>query len=322
MDLTLQNESGEDVMILSPSSLDMAWEVSDDKPELDFLLTMDRAVTEMRAGCMVYAEGTDWGGMLRKYNSDGHKWTGDTWAGLLASRVLVPDGGSGSLSVSGTAQQVIAEVVRRCGLDSVFSVELNGLVDVGSWTFPKYIDAWTGLCRMLRDRGARLAITHNGVKPVLQAVPATDWTLDEAFDSSLVNVSVQRDYACVNHLVGRGEGQDGARVAVDLYLDANGNVSKTQTIKGRWERAEYYNYSNADADKLTEDGTKRLKEYYAAAQSVKVKLLDGEDRYSIGDKVGGEDQDTGEYASAYISKKIVKVDSSGRATVEYGTGGL
>lgn len=322
MDLTLQDESGEDVMIISPSSLDMAWEVSDDRPELDFLLTMDRAVTEMRAGCMVYVEGTDWGGMLRKYDSDGHKWTGDTWAGLLASRVLVPDGGSGALSVSGTAQQVIAEVVRRCDLGSVFSVDLSGPVHVGSWTFPKYTDAWTGLCRMLRDRGARLAITHNGVKPVLQAVPATDWTLDEAFDSSLVNVSVQHDYACVNHLVGRGEGQDGARVAVDLYLDANGNVSKTQTIKGRWERAEYYNYSNADADKLTEDGTKRLKEYYAAAQSVKVKLLDGEDRYSIGDKVGGEDPDTGEYASAYISKKIVKVDSSGRATVEYGTGGL
>lgn len=321
MDLTLQSEAGDDVMVISPEALDNPVEVGGDRPELTFELKMPRHLPEMRAGCTVYAEGTDWGGMLRSYSSDGHTWVGDTWAGMLASRVLVPDGGSGALTLSGDTASIVSQVVSRCDLAGLFSVDAAQTAPVGTWTFDKYADAWTGLVKMLRSKGMKLRVRHDGRKAVLSTVPLVDWTLDQDFDSTLVEVRITRDSACVNHLVGRGEGQDGERVAVDLYLDRSGNVSKKKTFSGRWERAEYYDYTTADAERLEEDGTKRLKDYWAKASSVKVSLLDGTDRFDVGDKVGGTDPDTGESASAYVSKKIVKVDRTGKVEVEYETGG-
>ena len=106
-------------------------------------------------------------------------------------------------------------------------------------------------------------------------------------------------------------------------MDDSGNVSTSkQTLKGVLDNSEYYNYSSADKDKLIEDGTKRLQEYWADAHSVSVSLDASQDIFDIGDTVGGTDAKTGIEASAKITKKIVKMDSRGTVTVEYETGAI
>lgn len=324
MDLMLQSADGADLMVIAPTSVDLAYGVGDD-PENDMELSMPDSAPAMRRGMFVYAEGTAYGGMLTGIESNGGvTWKGRTWFGLLASKVLVPDGGTGALTVSGNANDVLRSLVSRIGLSSVFGVkEGKSTITVSSYTFEMYTDALNGIVSMLSSLGGKLKIAHDGSKPILSAVPAKDWSADEAFDSDQVDVSVKLDYLPVNHLVGRGEGTDGERVSVELYMDDSGNVSTSkQTLTGALDNSEYYDYTNADEDKLIEDGTKRLRGYWEDAASVSVALDASLDLYDIGDTVGGTDPKTGISASATVTKKIIKVDGRGRVTVEYETGAI
>lgn len=324
MDLILQDADGSDVMVLNPDSVDMAYGVGDD-PENDMEITMPDKSPSMQRGMFVYCEGTAYGGMLTGVKSDGGLlWRGRTWFGLLASKVLVPDGGVGALTVSGNANDVLRSVVSRIGLSSVFKVASGkSPITVKSHTFDMYQDALNGLVEMLSGLDGKLMVSHDGSKPVLSAIPLKDWSKDEEFDSDQVSLTVDVDHLPINHLVGRGEGQDGERTNVELYMDGNGNVSTTvQTFKGPYENAEYYNYSSADRDKLIEDGTKKLKGYWDDSRSISVSIPAGRDRYDIGDRIGGTDPKTGISATASITKKIVRFDSRGNVTVEFETGAI
>ena len=324
MDMMLQTAAGADVMPIAPVSVDLAYGVGKD-PENDMEITMPDGSPRMGRGMFVYCEGTAYGGMLTGIASDGGlAWHGRTWFGLLASKVLVPDGGVGALTVGGNANDVLRNLISRIGLGSVFKVSAaKSPLAVTSYTFAMYADALNGIAAMLASIGGKLRIVHDGTKPVLSAIPAKDWSHDDAFDADQVDVRIDMDYLPVNHLVGRGEGQDGERVAVELYMDDSGNVSTTkQTLKGALENSEYYNYSSADKDKLIEDGTKRLKDYWDDAHSVSVSLDASQDIFDIGDTVGGTDTKTGIEASAKVTKKIVKMDNRGTVTVEYETGAI
>lgn len=324
MDVMLQSAKGVDLMALDPMSIDMAYGVGDD-PENDMEIVMPERAPKMERGMFVYMEGTAYGGMLTGISSsNGIAWHGRTWFGLLASRVLVPDGGVGSLTVSGNANDVLRSLMSRTSLGSVFKVNSSkSTLTIKSHTFDKYQDALNGITEMLAKVGGKLRIVHDGDKPVLSAVQAKDWSKDEAFDSDQVDVTIDMDYLPVNHLVGRGEGQDGERVNVELYMDDSGAVSTTkQALKGALENAEYYNYTSADKETLIKDGTKRLKEYWEDAHKVSIALDADLDLYDIGDTVGGTDPMTGIFASAKVTKKIVKMDDRGTVTVQYETGAI
>lgn len=324
MDMMLQSAEGADLMVIAPTSVDMAFGVGSD-PENDMELEMPDGAPRMQRGMFVYCEGTAYGGMLTGIESDGGvTWKGRTWFGLLASKVLVPDGGVGALTVSGNANDVLRSLMSRIGLASVLSVASGkSTLTIKSHTFDMYQDALNGIVEMLADVGGKLRIVHDGARPVLSAVPAKDWSADEAFDSDQVDVQISMDYLPVNHLVARGEGQDGERVNAELYMDDAGNVSTSkQALTGALENAEYYNYTNADEDKLITDGTKRLKGYWEDAHSVSVALDASLDLYDVGDTVGGTDPKTGIEARAQVVKKIVKMDSRGTVTVQYETGAI
>lgn len=322
MDLMLQSEAGEDLMLLAPLTLDYACGIGDD-PENDFSLTFARPVPAIKAGMAVYAPGTSYGGVLRKQSpsGDGVEWEGDTWEGVLSSRVIVPDGGVGALTVSGEANSVISSLVSRLGLSGVFSVAgWDSGISWRSYTFDNYADLLTGLVKMLSSKGAKLRIRHDGTRPQLAAVPAKDWSRDEEFDAELVDVQVSIDHIPVNHLVARGEGTDGERVAAELYLDGSGNVSEKRTFSGCWERQEFYDYTSADRDKLLEDGTKRLKKYWDESRAVEVSLDGGGEAYDLGDVIGGTDPRCGVSATATVNKKILTIDALGNMTVEVKAG--
>ena len=324
MDMMLQSADGIDLMVLAPSSVDLAYGVGDD-PENDMELSMPDTAPKMQRGMFVYMEDTAYGGMLTGIESDnGVTWKGRTWFGLLASKVLVPDGGVGALTVSGNANDVLRSLVSRIGLTAVFGVkEGKSAITIPSHTFGMYQDALNGIVEMLADVGGKLKVTHDGSKPILSAVPAKDWSADESFDSDQVDVQIKMDYLPVNHLVARGEGQDGERVNAELYMDDSGNVStSSQALTGALDNSEYYNYTNADLDTLVSDGTKRLKGYWEDAHSVSVALDASLDLYDIGDTVGGTDPKTGIEASAQVIKKIIKMDSRGTVTVQYETGAI
>ena len=171
MDLMLQTAKGVDIMPIAPTDVDMAFGVGKD-PENDMELTMPDGSPKMERGMYVYCEGTAYGGMLTGIASDdGLTWHGRTWFGLLASKVLVPDGGVGSLTVSGNANDVLRSLVSRIGLTACFKVNAaKSTLTVKSHTFDKYQDALNGIVAMLSKVGGKLRIVHDGTKPVLSAV--------------------------------------------------------------------------------------------------------------------------------------------------------
>lgn len=320
MDLTLKAADGTDLMVLSPKSADFEWGGGHNDFELVFE-DSDAQPSFERWG-FVYAEGTEYGGMLTEVKAEDGlvRWRGPTWTGLLARKVIVPDAGQDHLTVSGEANAVLRQLVVRMGLGDALagSAEQSG-VTVDGYQFELYCDGYAGIRAMLAKAGAKLRVRHDGERAVLSALPAKDWSADEAFDSDLVDVLVDDDAHFVNHLVARGQDEKQNRVSAELYLDTAGNVSETQTYRGVREHAEYYDYTTADRDKLVEDGTKRLRDYYAKAQSVSVTLGASDDRFDIGDVVGGTDPRTGVTARATVSTKVLKVDRYGTATVSYET---
>lgn len=319
MDLTLKSSAGVDLMVLTPESADFAWGADENDFELVFPDAPNQPAFE-RWG-YVYAEGTEYGGMLTKVKSEDGlvRWRGPTWTGMLARKILVPDAGQDHLTVSGEANAVLRQLVARMELgDALAGSTEDSCIQVKSHQFELYCNGYSGIRAMLAASGAKLRVRHDGERAVLSALPVRDWS-DEEFNSGLVDVLVDDDAQFVNHLVARGQDEEQNRVSVELYLDGKGNVSEAQTYKGVREHSEYYNYTNADRAKLVEDGTKRLKDHYAKAQSVSVTLNASDDRFDIGDVVRGFDSRTGVSATATVSKKVLKVDRYGTATVSYET---
>lgn len=320
MDLTLKTSDGTDVMVLSPESADFEW--GGDRNDFELVFEDSAAQPAFERWGYVYAEGTEYGGMLTEVKSEDGlvRWRGPTWTGMLARKVLVPDAGQDHLTVSGESNAVLRQLVARMGLgDALAGSTEDSRIQVRGFQFELYCDGYSGIRAMLASAGAKLRVRHDGERAVLSALPVRDWSRDEEFDSDLVDVLVDDDAQFVNHLVARGQDEKQNRVSAELYLDERGNVSETQTYRGVREHSEYYDYTSADRAKLVEDGTKRLKGYYAKAQSVSVTLSALDDRFDIGDVVGGTDQRTGISATATVAKKVLTVDRYGTATVSYET---
>ena len=108
----------------------------------------------------------------------------------------------------------------------------------------------------------------------------------------------------VNHLICLGSGELQNRVVVHLYVDADGNISQTQTLFGADEIAAVYDYAGADQATLIQSGTQQLKNM-ASHDSFQMQL-ETVNPVAIGDIVGGRDYITGYRMTAPIVTKICR----------------
>lgn len=303
MELICTNAAGEEVCALPKFEIDLAY-----GDENDFALTVP-SDAPVEDGIIVYVPGTEYGGRVDRVKSRSDEetlvWGGKTWHGLIASRCIRPDSGQDWLRVSGEANSVILFLADRLGLAEMFSVsEADSGVQV-DYQFERYDDGYSGIRKMLKRAGARLDIVHDGDKPVLSAALIRDWSDDE-LDSEHVDVSIEESFRPVNHLICLGKGELRDRIVIDLYADANGVVSRTQTLFGDEEEQEVYELSSYEADELEEMGIKKLKEYQNPV-SCSVKL-DGSVDYAVGDIVGGRNNSIGRSVTAEVVKKILRVN--------------
>lgn len=262
---------------------------------------------EPSRGWTWYVDGTEYGGVIDSMGADTSDgsvtWSGRTWHGVLAGKVLRPPAGSDWLEVSGTATEVLASLVASLGLSGTFeATEPPGGSPRVSYRFERYVGAYDGIRKMLRAHGLRLAMRREPGVVALWAEPVA--TYGDEVDSDRIEFKVERDWRPVNHLVCLGDGELRDRVVVDLYADASGAVSGTQTLFGADERAETYDYSNASREELVEKGTERLAGMQTQG-SIDVTVPDGAD-YAVGDLLVGRWARTGETVTAEVTKKVVK----------------
>lgn len=314
------------VLVVHDSTVGDIREIEDFELDIAFGSDENALKLEARAGDapeegqFVFIDGTEYGGVIDQASYDaGREATdsilcrGRTWHGILAGKRLLPDSGSGYLSVSGKAGEVLASLIERMGLSGLFSAASDdGAVN---FTFDRFTDGYSGLKALAKANGRKVAMRRTGGKVELSLPPVVDYA--NKVDSDLLDFTLTSVHRCVNHLVCAGTGELENRAVIHFYADSAGSVSHTQSLFGVDEIAALYDYSNADADKLEEEGRKKLQEYQTQG-SVEVEAHDDID-VDVGDVISARDNAHGRTVSATVVKKIVQV-SRGVATYKYEVG--
>ena len=315
MVLVVHDSTIGDIREIEEFELDIAYGSDENALKLEA-----RAGDAPEEGQFVFIDGTEYGGVIDQASYEaGREATGSilckgrTWHGILAGKRLLPDSGSGYLSVSGKAGEVLASLIERMGLSGLFSAAADDTAV--SYTFDRFVDGYSGLKAMAKANGRKVAMRRKGGKVELSLPPAVDYA--DKVDSDLLDFTLTSVHRCVNHLVCAGTGELENRAVIHFYADAAGNVSHTQSLFGVDEISALYDYSNADADKLEEEGKKKLKEYQTQG-SVEVEAHDDID-VDVGDVISARDNAHGRTVSATVAKKIVQV-SRGVATYRYEVG--
>lgn len=316
VELIITGRNGIDRESIADYKLDAAWGAD----ENDFELTVDRLID---AGSYVYFDGSECGGIVDalkdnlKRGESTLTYSGRTWHGMLADKILEPDKGKDYLTVSGTASSVIGSLISRVGLDAVFDAvdsPTAGAQTLKSYQFDRYVDAYSGLRKMCAASGLKLRLAYASGKVRVWAEPAAHY--GDSIDSDLIDFDATRTWRKPNHLIGLGKGDLAARVVVHWYADAKGNVSQSQSLRGVDEITQVYDYSNAETAELNQKTREKLQELQSEGD-VKVTVRDDANVvFDVGDTVTARDNLTGITVNASITKKIVKV-SGGVLSVDY-----
>lgn len=272
------------------------------------------------AGQLVYIDATEYGGVIDQVKRGSGRGAtgaveckGRTWHGILAGRRLSPDSGSGYLTVNGKAGDVLASMIARMGLESLFKAALDD--STVSYTFERFCDGYSGLMALAKANGKKLAMRRMDGYIELSMPPIVDYA--NKVDSDLLDFTITSVHRCVNHLLCAGTGQLENRAIVHFYADENGNVSHKQTLFGIDEICALYDYSNASDSELETEGKKKLLEYQTSG-TVEVNAHEDMD-VDVGDIISARDNSTGTTVTATVSKKVVKVER-GVATYSYEVG--
>lgn len=316
MVIVIADETGKALREIVDYSLEVAFGEDENK----ITLTADADVMPPENG-YAYIEGTEYGGTIDQITSGTTTETlsasGRSWHGVLAGKRLVPDSGKSHITVSGQIATVLQSLIHRMGLDDLFEAPASesDAVSISSYQFERFVDGYTGIKAMLTANGLKLKMRCAEGKVLIGARAVVDY--GSKVDSDLLDFDLTKITRRTNHLVCGGTGENENRAVVHFYADKNGKVSKTQTLFGVDEIAAFYDYSNADEDKLEEEGKKKLEELQGDG-TVDVDVDEDID-VDIGDVVSARNNKTNKVVSATITKKIVKV-SNGIASYEYEAG--
>ncbi|PJM72329.1 hypothetical protein CS006_10350 [Bifidobacterium primatium] len=316
IDLIITDAGHVDRMAVDDYTLDCAWGAD----ENDFELTIDRNIP---SGAYTYLDGSECGGVVDalrdRLDGDGSTLTysGRTWHGMLAGKILAPDIGQDYLTVQGPASTVIGQLLNRIGLAGTFTASQPPSgpdPTVGTYQFDRYTDAYTGMRKMCAASGLKLRLAYRSGSVNIWAEPVEHY--GDTIDSDLVDFDATRTWRHVNHLIGLGKGDLKDRVVSHWYADAKGNVSQRQTFTGVDEIAQVYDYNNAEADELAKSTREKLEEMQSEGDvSVTIRNPDSIS-LDVGDTVAARDNITGITVNATITKKIVKI-AKGSVSVDY-----
>ena len=320
MELIVADSAGKTLFPLADFELDMDSGWGDGVDNTFDLIVRDASAPLPEAAWRVYADGTEMGGRVEGFElktgrtSSGLHWTGSTWSGVLAKRLLWPDSGQDYLTLSGDANAVLRSAVARLGLGSFFTVpDGDAGVSVSYRCSRDVPDAWTNLRLAMRSAGLRLDARWIDGACGLQAAKVTDWR--GRVDSDLVDFDLSSDLLATNHLKAAGKGELASREVVDVYADNKGNVGTEKAMAGVFELEEYYDANNSEGDDLRDQAMSRLKDMQTEG-NVKVTVGEGVS-FGLGDVVEARHYSPNVTVSVEISSKVISATGAG-ASATYG----
>lgn len=317
MDLIYMNANKEDLGVMASYTLDLAF--GDD--ENDFECVVDQNAHCCEEDFFLYIEGTEYGGIIDNIGVDSANdeitYSGRTWHGILNSKVICPDTNADYLVLSGDANSVLAALVDRMGLNSLFkaSDEAAG-INISNYKMNRYIGGYDGIRKMLKTYSAKLNIVFHEGFVVLSAKPIVDYSQDEQFDKDLIAFTVKQKGNPINHVICLGKGDLSEREVIHVYADENGNISEDQFFTGLSEVMAVYENTNAeDSAELKQGGIDIITEAWASDE-LDVAFNFDDENYDIGDIVGANDSQADVVVRREINKKIVTI-ANGDVTISY-----
>ncbi|RGR45776.1 hypothetical protein DWY46_16445 [Blautia obeum] len=225
MDLIYADENRIDQGVMDAYELDMAY----GSDENNFTCTIDRESHCCTEGFFLYVEGEEYGGIVDKVKVNTEKdeitYSGRTWHGILEKKIICPEDGQDYAVFDGEANKVLQTIIDRIDLGDLFeaSTEDTG-IQIQAFQMDRYIDAYTGICKMLKDADAKLNIIWKNKKVVLSAQLRQDYSQDEEFNTAQVDFTIEKNYRPVNHIICLGQGDLKNRAVIHLFCDENGGI--------------------------------------------------------------------------------------------------
>ncbi|MEJ8789125.1 MULTISPECIES: hypothetical protein [Dorea] len=278
-----------------------------------------------RKNCRVFAEGTEYGGLIRALNPVTEdkiiKLKGPTWRGILNQRAINP-GSNTYITLKGEANAVIQENLAKLGLTEIFSASNENSGIVLNYRVPLQSMLLDAFNAALEDQNARLEIKYklgdaNDKGYVeLSAKPIVDHSEQiEISEDGNVKLNILDYQNGVNHLICYGKGEEAARQRVDLYAWPDGSIQKKQYYTGIDLIEQYYENTTPDTvQELEEEAREKFLDLMNYKQ-LKISVSDMD--LELGDIVGGRERITGIYMAEPVVRKIVTVTGKGRVTIDY-----
>lgn len=279
--------------------------------ENDFELQMNLKNNCMTEQSIWYVDGTEYGGIVDAIKIDTEKeivyYSGRSWRGILQKKILCVDAGKDYYTVSGDANDILREIIKKIDLFDFFNVpSIKSNIIIQNYQFERYIDAYTGIKKMLEKVKAKILITMKNGMVNIEAVPIMD--LSEKYEYSDdygMKVIMETNQGGVNHLICLGGGELKDRVIIHLYVDNLGNIGKTQHFTGLQEITETYDYGNSELEsELEANGIEKLEDLKSRNSiSAVFEKLD----VTVGDIVGGKNRITKIELKETVNAEIIKI---------------
>lgn len=282
-----------------------------------------QSLTRLPAGYWLAVPGTCFGGIISDVSTTSGNadvtYTGKTWLGLLADRIITPPAGQANLTVSGDLTDVVKTLLDNAGLTGhpfLWSNDKSG-VTVPSTSIDRYATAADSVAKVLAATGNMGRVwclnTDAGVEMHVAAIstPRLVTGVDDG-----VTLTYKASPTPVNHLIGLGKGDGTAREIIHLYADTSGNVSTTQTITGIAERQQTYELSDKSGTELAAGVEQKLRELQTFGTAT-ISYNGGAGMLYPGDRLTVVDPAHGVSATAIISKAIYKLDNNGDESVTW-----
>lgn len=278
-----------------------------------------------RKNCRVYADGTEYGGLIRNVNPVTEdkivKLTGPTWRGILNQRAINP-GSNTYITLSGEANAVLSQYIIQLGLSEIFAVSTANSGIILNYKVPlqsMFLDAFSAA---LEKQDARLDIKYelgdanDKGYVILEAKRVVDHsdTIEISEDGN-VKLNILDYQNGVNHLICYGKGELETRQRVDLYAWPDGSIQKTQYYTGIDLIEQYYENTSAETvQELEEEAREKFVDLMNYKQ-LKISVSDMD--LELGDIVGGRERITDIFMTAPVVRKIVSVTGKGRVSISY-----
>lgn len=230
MDLIFADKDRVDQGVMDAYELDMAY----GSDENNFTCTIDRASHCCEEGFFLYVEGEEYGGIVDKVKVNTGKdeitYSGRTWHGILQKKIICPDDGQDYAVFDGEANKVLQEIIELVNLGELFEAsQEDSEIQIQAFQMDRYIDAYTGIKKMLKDADAKLNIVWKDKKVILSAQLRKDYSQDEEFNTAQVDFTIEKDYKPVNHIICLGQGDLKDRAVIHIFCDENGGIQPYAT---------------------------------------------------------------------------------------------